>query len=288
MYKKTDLKKQDINKINPSQTALGKLFGEKVAKLNYKDIFRLIHKRRKIVKIKPEFWEKEFGDREKYWKAYLRKYESLIVNKISSNNSFSKAISELKRVYSEGDKFLEFQILLCNDFIKEFTIDFIQAEMDNIIQTHKNLLQYSLSNLENKTVIEGDLLKFDIKNKIFTTNWLSVNRLIERIGSIIYTFSIILRMKNSEWLEAFMNHHQTLERDKTITTPNRLGKNVVSKNKTIGRPKKFNNQDEFHNKIESISGWQSLSKTKLSKTLGYKSSSGLNELLKSTGWTLPR
>ena len=65
------------------------------------------------------------------------------------------------------------------------------------------------------------------------------------------------------------------------------GKNLGNKNKP-GRPGKFKTQIELHQEIFKIFDWQHLSNNALAKKLGYKSSSGLNELIKTKKWSLPK
>lgn len=62
---------------------------------------------------------------------------------------------------------------------------------------------------------------------------------------------------------------------------------VVLKESKVGRKGKFETEQEFHKAVLSIQDWDKLSKNKLAQKLGYTSSSGLNDLLKSKNWELP-
>lgn len=295
---KLDVKAEGIAKENSFRNVFGELLGIKPLKITYEGLAEYLDNRLSTLKINPTTLDRDYDERRKYIEDYFANNEEEIANRISNNDTFKKATAELHRASDEGDKFLQFQIKLCNMFIKDLTKDFIEAEINYVIHTYEHLSSQS-ENEENlsrssyitqrhKKYIEGDLLKFDIINKNFTTDWPSVDGVIARIGLLIYTFSILLRMKNSEWREAFMTYHQEREKEKAIRNLGKSRKKYNDKISAIGRSKKFSSQSEFHSKIKSIPNWQSLTKTKLAQELGYKSSSGLNELLKANkDWTLP-
>lgn len=68
---------------------------------------------------------------------------------------------------------------------------------------------------------------------------------------------------------------------------NYSSKTISSNNNNKGRKSRFKDENRFQNEIKKISNWQSLNRTQLAVKLGYKSCSGLNELLKTKGWSLP-
>lgn len=90
------------------------------------------------------------------------------------------------------------------------------------------------------------------------------------------------KKNNSAWLEAYMEKHQELEKLK-----NNKNINIKKTKGKAGRTGKFKSEQELHQKILSIPNWKTLSKNLLAKKIGYQSSSGLNELLKTKKWSLP-
>lgn len=99
----------------------------------------------------------------------------------------------------------------------------------------------------------------------------------------------------TKWREAYFQKHQEkynleTEYDRYRGLSNSRQSNidsVVLKESKVGRKGKFETEQEFHKAVLSIQDWDKLSKNKLAQKLGYTSSSGLNDLLKSKNWELP-
>jgi hypothetical protein len=92
------------------------------------------------------------------------------------------------------------------------------------------------------------------------------------------------------WRE--MNELLQESKFKLSTAENRIllleGKAKPNKNKAGVKPR-YKTETEFHSAIKKLTNWEKLVKNKsaLAKKLGYASSSGLNDLLKTNGWELP-
>lgn len=90
------------------------------------------------------------------------------------------------------------------------------------------------------------------------------------------------KKNNSKWLEAYMQKHQELERLKI-----KKNSNIKERKAKTGRKGMFNSELELHRKILLIPNWKTLSKNQLAQKIGYKSASGLNNLLNKNRWSLP-
>jgi hypothetical protein len=140
-----------------------------------------------------------------------------------------------------------------------------------------------------KQYIEGELLNFDLIKKEFSINEGALISLLDKIGVIVLIFSKLLQIKNSEWLEEYFKLNKNyLQENVSTERQNIVNENKrIKSNKKVGRIGMFTSENEIHKKLQTISNWKTLSRTELAKKLGYKSSSGLNELLKSKNWKLP-
>lgn len=125
---------------------------------------------------------------------------------------------------------------------------------------------------------------------MFEVNEIELNRLLDTLGTIVRSYTILLQMNNSEWFDLYWDNRREHQEEKIYYKKERISrknKDKKAKNR-VGRPGKFSSLIEFQKKLESLPNWKSLSKTELAKKLGYKSLSGLNELLKTNEWSLPK
>jgi hypothetical protein len=236
------------------------------------------------IRIKP-FLPSPFDDeRIKFSKSFFQTNDNLIINKIKLNEQLNSAISELSKVYNSDDATnspsLKYIVDMTEYFIKNLADMFISLEINYLFH-----LKEAQKN-SNKTKMAGELLNFDLKTEIITINELSLDGLLNSIGVIVHIFSKLLKEKNWEWLDEYMRLH----REKSGNKPSVLElirNNNIKDRKKVGRPGKYQTEKELHQAIYEIPNWDKLSKSSLSKRLGYKGSSGLSESLKTKKWSLP-
>jgi hypothetical protein len=239
--------------------------------LNVEFVSKFVRERSKIFRIIPDSYEIEFNrDVQKLIDNFIKENEKQLFRKIGL--AIKKEIKTLKYFNDSGNKIFKF-IVRCYffailDIIKE-VLTFEYYYMHAFIKTN-------VSRSYNEK-IEGKYLGYNILTGKTYIKFDELSSLINHIN-ILNVFSIeILRDKNANWYKEYKN----LFGEKNII------KTVKNNKSQPGRKPKYKTQPEFHKKLKTISNLESLSKTELAKKLGYKSSSGLNELLKSKNWKLP-
>jgi hypothetical protein len=199
----------------------------------------------------------------------------------------NSAMQELARVYSTDDTFFKYTAKTTEFFIKDIITSILTLEIHYLMNLKENI---DNSKRFNKKEIIGEMLSYNLDNENIKLNDIELTSLLDSIGLMVQSYAILLRMNNSEWLETFMKKHQEHLLDKIYSERaknKRMSKQAKAISK-VGRPCRFISEGAFHKKIKSIPNWESLLKTELAQRLGYKSSSGLNELLKSKNWKLPK
>jgi len=213
--------------------------------------------------------------------SFLSDNRQSIVQKIENNFCVNKSIEDLSKVYDDVEAIENTKSIIIQ-FVFYIIEEFIKNEAIYIFHI-KNM-----GSVEHKKEIYGNNLVYNIENQSFNFQESRIELLILHLSTIILEFSTLLRIKNSQWLEEYFALSRENLKKQVSMNDNLSGSIKVRRSSnTVGRKCKFSSEANLHESIRSIKNWKSISKTQIAKELGYKSSSGLNELLKSKGWSFP-
>ncbi len=253
------------------------LIGENNIELKDTDLKKIVEDEIKIIRIQELYGTKEYQQRKEIIELFFTQNKKMISERIVKSKYFNQTVTNLSRVYNPDDSIYELTLKFLEDFVSEIVKSMIELEVNYLIFIKDNI---SKNFPKYKKIIEGNFVKFYFAQNQFEINKLELDVLISDSLIMPFILSEAIHSKNSDWREAyFVLYHELIKK-----SPKNVKK---SQRNSVGRPCKFEDKKDFHNKIEKIKDWQAMSKDKLAKALGYKSGNGLNELLKSKGWQLP-
>lgn len=237
-----------------------------------------------IVPIPSVIPQEDDEERSNFKKLFYLNNHDFVLAKIKSNELLKESFSRLFEVYMPNKSQYN-SILSTTEYFIEKLIDlFLSFELDYLFHLKK------CNN--DKILIRGELLNLDLITGDIKVNEPLMNILLNNITRIVCAFSLLLQMNNRQGLKAIVAEYQNMEQLRANVSSNQHEINDVNKIKSKlkirpGRPGKFQTEEALHQAIFEIQDWNKISKSALSKRLGYKTGSGLRELLKSKKWSMP-
>ena len=139
---------------------------------------------------------------EQFKNSFFDSNKYMITSKIKSNKTLKTAIEKLSHVYNQDDLILNYTVKMTEFFVGNIIEMFLSSEINYLLHI-KELYKESY-----KEKIEGELLNLDLKKEKLYINEVSFDTLLDRIGIIVQTYSELLKIKNSEWLEEYFKLNQ--------------------------------------------------------------------------------